>query len=344
MKKNIFFSMALALALLLTLGASNILAQSYTVTVKLLDSNNNGLPDGEVKYYNGGWQLLGTTDGTGTVSGLVPKHPNTNNRDFLMQYKAGRDYSQKAVDITTNPTLTYQTVPLTIKLETCDGTPLDGTAMQYIGGWQDLGPTPITVERLPNPSTNYAIGMNFDNRKDLTTFNAVNPATTPEVIFKTTKITFSNNTVFWYNGGWKTFTSPKEVLAGIGWAHFKIGDVHKLQLPVHPDAARPLQRLHRRLGQIEQLVLRNETLDVPGRLRPEVPRDPRRDPGQLLGRIVLPGHDQRRHFEPLARFADRLARIEHRFDPGDRGNLLVEVVVEPLDRDRDPIEHLEEVR
>ena len=58
-----------ALAVLaLGLGvATPAYAGSGTVTVILTDSSGAGLAGGLVQYYKGGWQDLGTTDGTGTA-------------------------------------------------------------------------------------------------------------------------------------------------------------------------------------------------------------------------------------------------------------------------------------
>ena len=68
------------------------------VTVNLLDSNGSGLIGGDVYYYwGGGWQLLGTTDGSGVVTGEVP-----GKTDVEIRYAGGK-YKWSGVDPKTYP-------------------------------------------------------------------------------------------------------------------------------------------------------------------------------------------------------------------------------------------------
>ena len=182
-----------------------------TVTVILLDSNNNGLAGGDVYYYDSGWKLLGTTAvGTGMVSGAVPK-----TTDIEIRYAGGK-YKWVLVDPAGNPTLTINTVPVTVKLETCSGVPLAGEAYwnagSALGGYLLIGTTPATKELLPGT---YSFKVRYDNRQNVV--DATIGTTPAEVLFKTTKVT-GTGTIYYYVpspiSGWVAFTSPKEMLPG----------------------------------------------------------------------------------------------------------------------------------
>lgn len=200
-------------------------AGSGTVTVNLLSSVNAGLGGGNVYYYDGGWQLLGTTGSDGSVSGTVPK-----TTDIEIRYAGGK-YKWQGIDPSGNPTLTINTVEVTVKLETCDGTPLTGDALYYFGGFTSIGPTPATVELLPHSGIgpgqgNYDFRVNYDGRTS--PIHTQDISVDPVVVFKTTKVSLSGSDVYWYNNGWKPFVSPKEVIGGTSnkygntaWADFK---------------------------------------------------------------------------------------------------------------------------
>jgi hypothetical protein len=212
------------------------------LTVNLLKSDNiTGLSGGNVYYYKSGWQLLGTTNSSGTVSGNVPV---TSTTDIEIRYIGGK-YKWVNVDVTTNPTLTINTVPVTVKLETCDGVPLVGEAKYYFGGFTTIGSTPAMIELLPYSGLgpgqgNYDFRVEYDGRTS--PIHTQDIAADPVIVFKTTKVTLFGSDVKWYNGGWQSFTSPKEVIGGTSnkygntaWADFKFDGNHSPTMRIDID-------------------------------------------------------------------------------------------------------------
>ncbi|MBE0642908.1 MAG: T9SS type A sorting domain-containing protein [Bacteroidetes bacterium] len=199
-------------------------AGSGTVTVQLFDSGNNGLSGGNVFYYDGGWQSLGTTV-NGTVSGTVPK-----TTDIEIRYSGGR-FKWILIDPATNPTLTINTILVTVKLQTCSGTPLVGDAKYYFGGFTSIGNTPATIELLPYSALgpgqgNYDFQVTYDGRTS--PIHTQDIAVNPVIVLTTTKVDMFGQNVYWYNNGWKPFVGPKEVMGGksnrygnTAWADFK---------------------------------------------------------------------------------------------------------------------------
>ncbi len=238
MKKNDFFTALKLFVMMLALGAGSLFAQG-TVTVQLLASDNaTGLDGGNVYYYDGGWQLLGSTV-SGTIAGYVPKKT-----DIEIRYIGGR-YKWTNVETSANPTLTINTVAVTVKLETCDGDPLVGEALYYFGGFTSIGNTPATIELLPfsglGPGQgNYDFRMKYDGRTS--PIHTQDISVDPVVVFTTTKVSLYGTNVLWYNGGWQPFTSPKEVIGGTSnrygntaVADFKFDGSHSPTVPLDID-------------------------------------------------------------------------------------------------------------
>ncbi|MGB6894688.1 MAG: hypothetical protein WBF37_01930 [Dehalococcoidia bacterium] len=209
------------------------LAGSGTVTVQLLASDNSTGLDGASVYYNdGGWQFLGTTgdNGQGIVSGNVPK-----TTDIEIRYIGGK-YKWVNVDPSTTPALTINTVLVTVKLETCGGSPLVSEAKYYYGGFTTIGNTPATIELLPYSGLgpgqgNYDFQVKYDGRTS--PIHTQDISVDPVVVFKTTKVSLYGSNVLYYNNGWKPFTSPKEMIGGTSnkygntaWADFKFDGSH----------------------------------------------------------------------------------------------------------------------
>jgi hypothetical protein len=186
------------------------------VTVNLLDSNNNGLSGGEVKYYASGWKDFGTTDGNGQVTKeLLPL-----NYRFRMKYGGGTAYQTQ--DVGTDPTVTFQTRLVTVTLKTCKGEGIAGGEVKYYAsGWKDLGTTnesgQVTKELLP---LRYRFRMKYGGA---TVYETQDVGTDAMVAFTTTEVTFQfGGTIKYYASGWKTFSSPMEMLPGT--YRFKFGN------------------------------------------------------------------------------------------------------------------------
>jgi hypothetical protein len=202
-----------------------------TVTVELLDSGDNGLAGGDVYYYQGGWQFLDTTEGSGIASGTVPI-----TTDIEIRYIGGK-YKWVDVDPSTNPTLIINTVEVTVELETCDGDPLVGEAKYYFGGWTTIGDTPTSIELLPYSGLgpdqgDYDFQVVYEGRTSATIRQDISDD--PEIVFTTTKVTLFGSDVLYYNGGWQVFSSPMEMIGGTAnippyatkWCDFKFDGIH----------------------------------------------------------------------------------------------------------------------
>ena len=89
------------------------------ITVQLKDSSGNPLSGGVVQYYSSGWQTFGTTDVTGQVSRQLAVGTYT----FAMAHMYGRQ--EKSQNITTNPTVIFQTTRVAVQLQDSTGDLMD---------------------------------------------------------------------------------------------------------------------------------------------------------------------------------------------------------------------------
>jgi hypothetical protein len=197
-------------------------ADTITVTVKLLDSNNVGISGQPVQYYSGGWQTFGTTDGSGAATKDLP----SGTYSFGVNYVGARQ--EKSQNIGTDPLVVFQTNLVTMKLLNSGGsTELSGTAQYYASGWKTFGggTTTTTMELLPGT---YSFGVNYVGARQEKSQNIGTTAT--EVDFQTTSVTMklrksdgitdlSADLAQYYANGWKTFgggstPSTMELLPG----------------------------------------------------------------------------------------------------------------------------------
>jgi hypothetical protein len=188
------------------------MAAEGNITVIFTDSKGNYIPGAEVYYYDSGWKLLGIT-GDGPTTMYLPKKT-----DVEIRPASGGKYKWVGVDPTTNPTLSISTIPVTVKLETCRGTPLVGEVFYYKDGWRSIGNTPVTIELLPYTGLgpgqgNYDFRVKYGGRTS--PIHTQDIAVNPVVVFKTTKVTLYGPNVLYYNDGWKPFTSPMEMIGGV---------------------------------------------------------------------------------------------------------------------------------
>jgi hypothetical protein len=176
------------------------------LNIKLIDSQNNLLLGGSLKYYEGGWKdAEDHGDGTFTVD------TEKETIKLRMTYAfASRDMDNVVVG---GDTAVFQTVPTEVQLQNSQNQLIDeGTVKYYAGGWRTFGTTSggITAkELLPN---SYKFRMTYDfASEDQTQDIAANAV----VGFKTMKARvelrdsqnqlMDEGVVKYYSGGWRDF-------------------------------------------------------------------------------------------------------------------------------------------
>ncbi len=187
------------------IGTNSIVVfQTVNASVQLQNSQGNLIDQGTVQYYSGAWRAFGTTNNGTTNKELLP-----NNYSFRMTYEyASKDKQQ---DLSTNPTVIFQTVNAAVQLQNSQGTLIDqGTVQYYSGAWRAFGTTnngTTNKELLPN---NYSFRMTYeyasiDKQQDITTNNIVGFST----VLCTIRAKNSQNelidgaTVSYYSGAWR---------------------------------------------------------------------------------------------------------------------------------------------
>lgn len=128
-----------------------VVFNTVPVTFELKSSTGEALT-GEATYYANGWK----TFGEGTTPGTMEMLP--------VSYTFGIKYlgatMQKAQDVSTNPAVVFNTVPVTFKLLSSAGDTLKGEPRFYAGSWQTFGngATPGSMEMLP---VSYTFGVGY---------------------------------------------------------------------------------------------------------------------------------------------------------------------------------------
>ncbi|MCB9131137.1 MAG: hypothetical protein H6647_09365 [Anaerolineales bacterium] len=137
------------------------------VVIRLLDSQGNGLAGGTAQYYAGGWQALpGSTDGSGLLVTDIPV--SSGNLSFRMTYAGASQ--QLAQNVTSDPTVTFQTTNVTVELRDSHGNLIPdemgtGAVQYYAGGWRDFGVTAggqASKELLP---LSYSFALTYANAR-----------------------------------------------------------------------------------------------------------------------------------------------------------------------------------
>ena len=192
--------------------ASNptVVFQTALATVQLKDHTGNPLDTGSVQYYASGWKTFGSgaTSGGQVTMELLPL-----NYTFAMNYAGGQQHLTQ--NISTNPTVVFQTTLTTVQLKDHTGNPLDtGSVQYYASGWKTFGigntsGGQVTMELLP---LNYTFAMNYAGGQQQLTQNI---ASNPTVVFQTALATvqlkdhtgnpLDTGSVQYYASGWKTF-------------------------------------------------------------------------------------------------------------------------------------------
>jgi hypothetical protein len=129
------------------------------ITVRLLDSQGNGLEGGFAEYFHdGSWQPIGTTGSDGTISTYLPVIP----WKIRMTYEHIKNWSTQ--DISEDPVVTFNTEDVLVTLEDSQGNGLSGGVAEYQSGyWYPIGTTnengEIHKEMLP---TNLKVKMTYE--------------------------------------------------------------------------------------------------------------------------------------------------------------------------------------
>ena len=113
-----------------------VIFRTIDTVVKLIDSNNEGIDGGWVRYSSWTWKDFGTTSEDGTVhKELLPGEYN-----FRLEYEAGRQDIRQ--NITENPMVAFRTIDTVVKLIDSNNEGIDGGWVRYSSWtWKDFGMT-----------------------------------------------------------------------------------------------------------------------------------------------------------------------------------------------------------
>ena len=189
---------------------SSVDFQTTLVTVSLLDSTGSVLDtdDSLVRYYSGGWKVLGTTlDGAASKELLPRKY------SFSLTYENSSAYLSQ--DVTNDSNVNFQTTLATIRLLDSTGSVLEtdsALAKFYSGGWQTIGYADdgtISKELLPK---NYTFNLNYKSKS----INKIQNIGSDNVIdFATGEVVCDSGIcTSYYSGGWQSFSNGEQLLPG----------------------------------------------------------------------------------------------------------------------------------
>jgi hypothetical protein len=156
--------------------------QTVNVTVRLEDSNNVGIPNGQARVYTDKWRWVGSTDASGNTSKeLLPK-------SYTFQMKHFGAAVNKTQNVDVMSTVTFQTVNVTVRLEDSNngGIP-NGQARVYTDKWRWVGSTDASGEvEIELLSKSYTFQMkHFGAAVTQTQDIGIDPL----VVFQTIKVT-----------------------------------------------------------------------------------------------------------------------------------------------------------
>jgi hypothetical protein len=192
----------------------------------------NGINGVQIQYHSGYWRTLGTThDGPG-YDGKVGKPMFPGSYSFKASYN-GTTF-QKTYDIPEFTTqanrhdITLYTTGVTVEVEGCDGTPVQGTQCQYHSGyWRTIGNTDAngttTMERFPG-SFNFKANYNgtSSQKNEAIGGNGETSNQTTTISFNPTKLDWVfDGTIRYRAGYWRTVNCPDFIFPGT--YQFKFG-------------------------------------------------------------------------------------------------------------------------
>ncbi|MGD0589994.1 MAG: hypothetical protein ABSA44_04235 [Bacteroidota bacterium] len=181
-----------------------VVFKTVNSVVQLQNSKGALIDQGTVQYYSGAWRDMGTT-----TNGVANKELLPANYSFRMTYAyASKDQQQ---DISTNPTVVFQTVNTAVQLQNSGGVLMDtGTVQYYSGAWRTFGTTINGVankELLPN---SYSFRMTYayvsvDKTQDISSNATVSFSTVLCTIrVKNSQSQLVDNALAsYYSGAWK---------------------------------------------------------------------------------------------------------------------------------------------
>jgi len=206
------------------------------VNVHVKDSNSKPLVGAPVKYKLGGYTYdMGTTDASGHIS----QNFTLGTTDLeVWAYWNNTESPHQTQDISKKSNFTFQTVEVTLRLETCLNAPLDGGKARFKSGdytyW--FPDDTITLTGSSNPGE--VAGEIFPGTYSFEMMYKPNAYATAEVkpnedivgnttlVWQTTKVTMTNqygNGKIRYggpDGTYEWFNSPEELLPGTYWFEF----------------------------------------------------------------------------------------------------------------------------
>jgi hypothetical protein len=181
-----------------------VIFQTKLVSVTLINSQQQPIDVGSVKYYASGWHDFGTT-----VNGISKKELLPVSYTFRMNY-AGANIDQ-VKNIADYQEIIFQTIPATIHLINSNGSSIDnGVVQYYANGWQSYGSISngYSIRELLPVSYTFRIIL-LGGSKDI----AQDISSNPVITFQTGKVhSESGNTTKYYASGWRTFSQDIELL------------------------------------------------------------------------------------------------------------------------------------
>ena len=176
------------------------------VTVSLTTSTGDPIEGALAEYHAAGWKAIGPTGADGTASTEML----ASNRTFRVTHDDIRNSTKQ--DVSSDPVVTFATIPVTVALTTSVGDPIEGALAEYhAAGWKEIGPTgadgTVSTEMLASNRTFRVTHDGIRNRaKQDTRENAtITFATKPVTVVLTdsTGAPIAGAMAEFHAGGWK---------------------------------------------------------------------------------------------------------------------------------------------